>query len=104
MLIARWHVEARFGHKQAVIDLMRNWEDTIGRRAGIAKGAARLLTGSIGAREAVVQSEFTLADLAELDRIFSAIGKDPEHAAWGKTLEPLVVSGSTYWEIYRLLA
>ncbi len=30
MMIARWHIEARFGQKQTVIDSLKKWCDEIG--------------------------------------------------------------------------
>ena len=103
MFIARWQVDARFGHKQAVIDLMRKWLKEIGSKAGTDKMDVKLLTGSIGAREATIEVNHTIASLAELERFFEAIGKIEAHKQWGKELEPHVVSGSALWTIYRLL-
>ena len=28
MMIARWQIEARFGHKQTVIDMLKRWESS----------------------------------------------------------------------------
>lgn len=103
MLIARWQVDARFGHKQAAIDKIQYWGSTIAPQIGWTAEKGRLLTGSIGAREATIVHEWTVADLAELERAWSALGKIDAHKAWGKELEPLVVSGSTRWEIYRVV-
>lgn len=103
MFIARWQVEARFGHKQTVIDLMRRWMEEIGSQAGTDKMNLQLLTGSIGAKEAVVEASHTVESLAQLEEFFEAIGKLDAHKQWGKELEPYVVSGSTFWNIYRVL-
>ena len=69
MFIARWQVDARFGHKQAVIDLMHKWLKEIGAKAGTDKMDVRLLTGPIGAREATIEVNHTVQSLDELDRI-----------------------------------
>jgi len=103
MFIARWHVEARFGHKQNVVDLMRRWMEEIGTQAGTDRMNVQLLTGSVGAKEAVVEVNHTVESLAQLEQFFEAIGKIEAHKQWGKDLEPYVVSGSTYWNIYRVL-
>ena len=55
MFVARWQIDARFGHKQAVIDLMRHWLKEIGTKAGTDKMDVKLLTGSVGAREATIE-------------------------------------------------
>ncbi len=52
MFVARRQIDARFGHKQAVIDLMHRWLKKIGAKAGTDKMDVKLLTGSVGAREA----------------------------------------------------
>jgi len=52
MFVARWQIDARFGHKETVIDLLRKWEREVGTKAGTDRMAFKILTGSIGAREA----------------------------------------------------
>ncbi len=103
MLLARWQIDAKFGYKQSVIDLMRRWERDIGNQAGVQDMEFRLLSGSVGAREATVEVEHTVQDLAQLERFFDAIGKIDAHKAWGKEMEPHVVSGSSKWTIFRIL-
>jgi hypothetical protein len=101
MFVARWQIDARFGHKQTVIELMRKWEREIGRQAGTDKMDFNILTGSIGAREATVEANHTVESIAQLERFFESIGKIDAHRQWGKELEPYVVSGSALWNIYR---
>lgn len=101
MLIATWQIDARFGHKQQVIDKMREWEQKVGEPAGMRSG--RLLTGSIGAREATVMHEWEIENLAEMESVWSKLATLPEHQRWGKELEPYVVSGSSRWNVYRVL-
>jgi len=103
MLVARWQIDARFGHKQNVIDLTRKWEREIGSKAGTDKMDFKILTGSVGAREATIEINHTVESLAQLERFFEALGKIDAHKQWGKELEPYVVSGSSLWNIYRVL-
>jgi hypothetical protein len=103
MLIARWQIDARFGDKQKVIDLMRGWEKEIGSKVGIETMKTQLLTGSIGAREATVEMNHSIASLAELEQFFDKLGKLDAHKKWGRDMEPHVVSGSSYWQIFRVL-
>jgi len=103
MFVARWQIDARFGHKQAVIDLMQRWLREIGAKAGTDKMDVKILTGSVGAREATIELNHTIESLAELERFFETIGKNDSHKQWGKDLEPHVVSGSAVWSIYRVL-
>ena len=49
MMIARWQIEARFGHKQTVIDSLKKWSAEIGVQIGWTEDKVRILTGSIGA-------------------------------------------------------
>ncbi|CAG9176661.1 MULTISPECIES: hypothetical protein [Cupriavidus] len=101
MLIARWQIDARFGHKQEVISRLQQWAQDIAPQVGLQCG--RLLTGSIGALEATVVHDWEVADLAELDRAWQKLGQLPAHAQWGRELEPFVVSGTARWEIYRVI-
>ena len=103
MMVARWSIDAKFGYKQNVIDLMLRWAREIGPQAGFTAGKLRLLTGSIGAREATIQTEHLVGDLAELNQVWDKLGTIPAHRQWSKDLEPFVVSGSNRWEIYRLI-
>ena len=103
MLIARWQIDARFGHKQTVIDLMQRWLRDVGSKAGTDTMDVKLLTGSVGAREATLEVNHTVENLAQLESFFAAIGKIDAHKQWGKDLEPYVVSGSSRWDIYRVI-
>jgi hypothetical protein len=102
MFVARWQIDARFGHKQTVIEKMRDWERKIGRQAGTEQMDFRILTGSIGAGEATVEVNHTVESLTQLEGFFDAIGKIDAHKAWGRELEPYVVSGTPVWRIFRV--
>ena len=67
MMVARWSIDARFGYTQNVIDLMQGWLREIAPQAGFSADNTRLLTGSIGALEATIQSEHLIKDLSELN-------------------------------------
>ncbi len=103
MMIARWSIDAKFGYKQNVIDLMQRWLREIAPQVGFSAENTRLLTGSIGALEATIQTEHLVKDLGELDRAWEKLAAIPAHKQWGKDLEPHVVSGTNRWEIYRVL-
>lgn len=101
MFIAKWQIDARFGHKQTVIDKLKYWSQEIAPQLGITEG--RLLTGSIGALEATVVHEWEVDDLGEIDRAWAKLATIPAHAKWGQDLEPYVVSGTSRWEIFRVI-
>jgi hypothetical protein len=101
MLIARWQIDARFGHKQQVIDRLRAWATDVAPRIGLNRG--RLLSGSIGVLEATVVHEWEVEDLATLERGWAQLATMPEHQRWSADLEPAVVSGTARWEIYRVV-
>jgi hypothetical protein len=103
MMLARWSINARFGYKQNVIDAMQRWLREIAPQVGISVEKTRLLTGSIGALEAAVQSEHVIENLAELEKTWEKLAALDAHKQWGKELEPYVVSGTSRWEILRLL-
>jgi hypothetical protein len=103
MFSARWQIDARFGYKQTVLDLMRQWERDVGSKAGADALQFKIMTGSIGAREATVETHQTVESLAQLEDFFARIGKMEAHRQWGKDLEPHVVSGSSLWQIFRIV-
>jgi hypothetical protein len=103
MMLARWSINARFGYKQNVIDAMQRWLREIAPQVGISVDRTRLLTGSVGTLEATVQSEHLIEDLAELQQVWDKLAQLEVHKQWGKELEPYVVSGTSRWEILRVL-
>lgn len=72
-------------------------------RLGFRADKTRLFTGSLGALEATVQTERAIDSLSELDEAWAKLAKIEAHREWGKKLEPLVVSGTSHWEVYRVL-
>ncbi len=103
MMVARRSIDAKFGYKQNVLDLMQSWMRDIAPQAGFTADKMRLLTGSIGALEATIQSEHLIEDLAELNQAWDKLAAIAAHKQWSKELEPFVVSGTNRWEIYRVL-
>lgn len=103
MMIARWHIDAKFGHKQTVIDSLNRWFQEIGSQIGWTEDKYRIVTGSLGAKESVVISEITLTGLTELDESWNKLGQVEAHKVWSKELEPYIVSGSQYWELFRVV-
>ncbi|WP_415890557.1 hypothetical protein ACMXYV_04395 [Neptuniibacter sp. SY11_33] len=103
MMLARWHIDARFGHKQTVIDSLSRWFEEIGSQIGWTSGKVRIVTGSVGAKESVVISEVVISGLTELDESWQKLGDIEAHKTWSKELEPYIVSGSQYWEILRIV-
>ncbi|MDX8532880.1 hypothetical protein RFM41_12765 [Mesorhizobium sp. VK25A] len=103
MFSARWQIDAKFGHKQNVLEMMRKWEREIGSQVGLANFKFQIMTGSIGAREATVESHMQVESLAQLEEFFAKIGKIDAHAKWGKDMEPYVVSGTSLWQIFRIV-
>ena len=73
MLIARWQIDARFGHKQTVINSLKKWTAEIAPQAGLTRG--RLLTGSIGMLEATVEHNWEVESLDELEQRMVASGR-----------------------------
>jgi hypothetical protein len=103
MFSARWQIDAKFGHKQTVLEMMKQWERDIGSKVGIEDLKFQIMTGSIGAREATIETHHQVESLARLEEFFARIGKIDAHAKWGKDMEPHVVSGTSLWQIFRVV-
>jgi hypothetical protein len=103
MFIARWNVDVKFGHKDEFIALQKKWMEEVGSKSGMESITHRFLTGSIGAPESRFEVETQVESLAELEQFFAKLPEIPAHREWGKQLEPLIVSGSNRWEIFRVL-
>jgi hypothetical protein len=103
MMIARWRIDARFGHKQTVIDSLKTWYRDIGSQIGWTRDKVRIATGSVGALESTVEVDVLVEDLAELDASWNKLGSMPAHKEWSKQLEAYIVSGTPRWEILRVV-
>lgn len=103
MMIAQWHIDARFGYKQQVIELLQQWNRDIGTQIGWTADKTRILTGSIGANESAVISEIEIKDLSELNDAWNKLIDIDAHQQWSKKLEEYVVSGTSHWNIYRII-
>ena len=57
MMIAGWHIDARFGHKQTVIDSLKIWSQDIASRIAWTKDKLRLASGAIGALESTIEMD-----------------------------------------------
>ena len=103
MFVARWQIDARFGHKQTVIDYLKAWTKDIAPQAGLSADKAQILTGSVGALEATVEHNWRVETLAELEEAWAKLGTIKAHSQWSKDLEPFVVSGTAKWTVYRVI-
>ena len=103
MMIARWHVDARFGHKQTLIDSLKKWRADIGSQIGWTADKTRIVTGSIGALESTVELEVEIDDLTELNAAWTKLENIEAHKKWGKDIETYLVSGSPHWQVFRVI-
>ncbi len=103
MIIARWQFTAKFGRKQEAISLIKEWNEQIGAQTNIDVTKARLVTGSVGVSEGLVELEMEIEDLKNLDDFFSKIATIQMHSEWGSKMGEVIVSGSTRWEVFRIV-
>jgi hypothetical protein len=103
MMLAQWNIDAKFGHKEHVIASLKKWQQEIGREIGWSDDKVRMITGSIGVAESRICTEVVFENMAELDASWKKLGEIPAHTQWSTELEPFVISGSMYWQIYRVL-
>ena len=101
MIVARWSITAKFGKSKEAIALLEEWKETFGKQVGMNTGRDRVLIGSIGAAESEIQSDTEHESLSELDAVFAKLATLDGHAEWGRKLEPLIVSGSNRWQVFR---
>jgi hypothetical protein len=103
MMIARWHIDARFGQKQMVIDSLKTWHRTIGVQIGWTEDKVRIVTGSVGVPESSVEVEITITYLTELNSSWEKLGTIAAHKEWSREIEPYIVSGTPRWEVLRIV-
>lgn len=103
MFIARWIVDAKFGHKDQVRSLCNRWQEEVGERVGMKRSRTRVLTGSIGVAESRFEFETQFESLADIEKSWTEMAKLPGHVKFGNELEPHVVSGTNHWELLRVV-
>lgn len=101
MMIARWSIDARFGHKQEAIGLMHRWWREIAPEIGWQSDQARILTGSLGAAESRIEVEVHVADLAAIDAAWSRLAGLDRQGEWAAELAPHIVPGTARWVVMR---
>ena len=50
-----------------------------------------------------MQIEFEIQGLDELQSVFDKLATIKMHEDWGKQMSEVIVSGSTYWEVFRVV-
>ena len=103
MFVARWCVDVRFGCKDEFLKMFKKWQVEVGSKIGWTQRQSRLLTGSIGAPESRFEHEVEVESLAALESAWAQLPDQPFHKQFGKELEPLIVSGSNRWEVFRVV-
>ncbi len=96
--IARWSFEVPFGKKTEVFDMLDRWE---ARAREMGWPPPRVVVGSIGVPEGIIESEYRFETLGELDAAWGKLGDQKFHK-WQEEMAPFVVPGSHRWMIYRL--
>jgi hypothetical protein len=103
MFTARWSIDIRFGHKDEALQMMKKWFDDVGAKVGFEKGSFRIHIGSIGVSESRFENDIMVPSLEALEKAWARMATLPAHQQFGKQLEPLIVSGSNKWEVYRVV-
>ena len=85
------------------IGLQKVWQEEVGNKIGWLKGKYRVLNGSIGAAESRFEMEISVENLEELEKSWAKLPEIEAHKKFGKSMEPLIVSGSNHWEIFRVV-
>lgn len=101
MFIARWIIDVRFGKKDEFIKTMQQWHDEVGDKVGLIRDRLRVITGSIGAKESRFEFDHTVESLESLQIMWDEMAKLDAHAKFGSALEPVIVPGSSHWEVFR---
>lgn len=102
MILARWQIDARFGHRDAALTLMRRWWSEIAPQLGWASEQVRIASGSLGVAESRLEVEVQLANLAELNSAWQRLANARGQTDWAQEISAHVVSGSARWHVYKV--
>ena len=103
MLIARWNIDVRFGQKNNFTSAYKKWSEEVGNKVGLSQEKLRVTAGSIGVNESRFECEYTVESLEQLQKMWEEMSTMEAHQQFGKDLEPIIVSGSNRWEVFRVV-
>ena len=82
---------------------MPRYHRRVAPRNGAREDRSGVVLIEILVDESLVEVEYQIADLGELQTFFDKIATIKMHADWGKQMSEVIVSGSTYWEVLRVV-
>ena len=100
-MIAPRQFATRFGKTDDCIAILKKWELDVGQRIGWKPGSIRILNGFIGISESEIEFESRFDSLADLEGAWGDMERAHYHREYLKQLEPLIVSGTNRWSLYR---
>ncbi len=103
MMVARWQFTAKFGYKDKAIALIKEWNVGIGSQTNVDVSSSRIITGSVGVSEGLVENEMMSEGLDDLQQFFDKIATVEMHKDWGRNMGEVIVDGSTRWEVFRVV-
>jgi hypothetical protein len=103
MYVARWHLTARFGHKDDCLKLLQRWEIDVAHRIGWRPGSLRIVAGGIGVGDTDIEVEVKIDSLTDLEASWADMARVPYQAEYQKKLSELIISGSSRWTIHRVI-
>lgn len=103
MMVARWQFTAKFGYKDKAIALIKEWNDEIGSQTNVDASSSRIISGSVGVSEGLVENEMMIEGLDDLQQFFDKIATVEMHKDWGRNMGEVIVDGSTRWEVFRVV-
>lgn len=101
MFIARWQFATQFGKTEDCIAILKKWEIDVGQRIGWRPGSVRILAGFLGVSESEVEFESRFDNLSDLESAWADMQRAHYHKEYLKMLEPMIVSGTNRWNVYR---
>lgn len=103
MFVARWHITAKFGHKDECLKLLQKWEIDVAHRIGWRPGSIRVVAGGIGVPDSSIELEVKIDGLDDLQAAFRDMATVPYHAEYQKQLADVIVSGSDSWTVHKII-
>ena len=103
MYVARWHLTARFGHKDDCLKLLQRWEIDVAHRIGWRPGSLRFVAGGVGVGDTDIEMEVKIDSLDDLESALKDMAAVPYQAEYQKRLSELIVSGSSRWTVHRIV-
>ena len=103
MYAFQWHLDIPFGQQKIVLDILRQWSETLASTPNAPRSRGRrLLVGHLGESASHVIHEHLFDSSDDWERVFKLTARGASQS-FAEEIMPYVVPGSQRWIVYKIV-